>query len=155
MKHCNKCGNGLVVGDNWTEYRRNHYSYTCGPCETIRRNGYARDNCKQSAEKKRESNKKYYYANQSAQQARSAEWRRNNKAKHNANCARHRAIKSSQTPSWYCNETVTEIYEVAREFGYEVDHIVPLSKGGLHSHENLQLLTKSENVAKGARECWM
>jgi len=29
--------------------------------------------------------------------------------------------------------------------GYEVDHIIPIAKGGLHILENLRYLTKSEN----------
>ena len=33
--------------------------------------------------------------------------------------------------------------------GYEVDHIIPLSKGGLHHENNLQYLTISENRKKG------
>jgi 5-methylcytosine-specific restriction endonuclease McrA len=32
--------------------------------------------------------------------------------------------------------------------GYEVDHIIPISKGGAHSLENLQYLTKEENRRK-------
>jgi 5-methylcytosine-specific restriction endonuclease McrA len=32
--------------------------------------------------------------------------------------------------------------------GYEVDHIIPLSKGGLHTLSNLQYLTISENRRK-------
>ncbi len=32
--------------------------------------------------------------------------------------------------------------------GYEVDHIIPISKGGIHTLENLQYLTISENRRK-------
>ena len=32
--------------------------------------------------------------------------------------------------------------------GYEVDHIIPLSGGGLHHQDNLQYLTKEENRRK-------
>ena len=84
-----------------------------------------------------------------------AEYRKANPGKVNANTAKRRALIKQQTPSWYCHETVTAIYEVAAEFGYHVDHIVPLSKGGLHSHENLQLLTPEENMAKGASDAWI
>lgn len=35
--------------------------------------------------------------------------------------------------------------------GYEVDHIVPLSLGGLHHEDNLQYLTIEENRRKGNR----
>lgn len=34
---------------------------------------------------------------------------------------------------------------------HEVDHIIPVSKGGLHHHDNLQVLTWIENRKKGAK----
>ena len=34
---------------------------------------------------------------------------------------------------------------------YHVDHIKPLSKGGLHHQDNLQILTATENLRKGAK----
>lgn len=33
---------------------------------------------------------------------------------------------------------------------YEVDHIIPLARGGKHHPDNLQLLTEAENRSKGA-----
>ncbi len=33
--------------------------------------------------------------------------------------------------------------------GYEVDHIIPVSRGGSHTLDNLQILTQAENVRKG------
>jgi len=35
--------------------------------------------------------------------------------------------------------------------GYEVDHIIPLSRGGLHHENNLQYLIKEQNRRKGNR----
>ena len=45
-------------------------------------------------------------------------------------------------------EAIKEFYINCPE-GYEVDHIMPLSKGGLHHEDNLQYLTIRENRSKG------
>jgi len=34
---------------------------------------------------------------------------------------------------------------------HEVDHIIPISKGGIHHQDNLQILTMSENRRKHNR----
>ena len=47
-------------------------------------------------------------------------------------------------------EKINEIYRNCPP-GHEVDHIVPLSKGGKHHEDNLQYLTISENRSKGNR----
>ena len=44
-------------------------------------------------------------------------------------------------------EIIKEIYRLCPP-GYEVDHIIPLSKGGLHHQDNLQYLSKEENRRK-------
>lgn len=45
-------------------------------------------------------------------------------------------------------EIIKEIYRLCPP-GYEVDHIIPLSKGGLHHQDNLQYLPRAENRKKG------
>lgn len=47
-------------------------------------------------------------------------------------------------------EKIKEIYLNCPD-GYEVDHIIPLSKGGKHHEDNLQYLTISENRSKNNR----
>ena len=51
---------------------------------------------------------------------------------------------------------IVEMYKRAREISantgipHDVDHIIPLSKGGLHHPSNLQILTRDENKRKAA-----
>ena len=47
-------------------------------------------------------------------------------------------------------EKINEIYRNC-PVGHEVDHIVPLSRGGKHHEDNLQYLTVTENRSKGNR----
>lgn len=50
------------------------------------------------------------------------------------------------------NQRIIEIYQTCPE-GYEVDHIIPISKGGKHHPDNLQHLTISENRRKHNKIC--
>jgi 5-methylcytosine-specific restriction endonuclease McrA len=69
------------------------------------------------------------------------------KAMHNEAWHRYMAKKKSQTPN---NVDIKELqtFYLNCPKGYEVDHIIPVSKGGLHCIENLQYLTISENRKK-------
>ena len=53
-------------------------------------------------------------------------------------------------PPWADQQKINDIYYNCPE-GYEVDHIHPISKGGLHVHYNLQIITISENRRKSAK----
>jgi hypothetical protein len=70
---------------------------------------------------------------------------------------KRRSIKLKATPKWADLDKIRCIYELAakltKEKGcpYEVDHIIPLqgeNVSGLHVHNNLQILTRSENRSK-------
>ena len=55
--------------------------------------------------------------------------------------------KKKQTPPDADLQIIKGIYLNCPE-GYEVDHIKPISKGGLHHQDNLQYLTIKENRKK-------
>lgn len=55
----------------------------------------------------------------------------------------------AETPVPDCErEAITKLYRHADRDGLEVDHIIPLSRGGLHVLANLQALTKAEHRRK-------
>jgi len=62
--------------------------------------------------------------------------------------ARYHAKKKYQTPSDEDLKLLQNFYANCPK-GYEVDHIIPISKGGLHTLSNLQYLTIKENRSKG------
>jgi 5-methylcytosine-specific restriction endonuclease McrA len=78
-------------------------------------------------------------------------WQQNNLAKCRAANAKRHAAKLRAVPPWAETDLIEVVYAKAREFGLEVDHIVPLQHPlvcGLHVWHNLQLLHESENAKK-------
>jgi len=69
------------------------------------------------------------------------------RARYNEANARYMARRKFQTPADEDIKSLQDFY-INCPKGYEVDHIIPISKGGLHSLTNLQYLTKSENRHK-------
>ena len=65
-----------------------------------------------------------------------------NQARYRARYGNVRAYAEGADP-----ELIREFY-AKRPEGYEVDHIIPLSKGGLHHQDNLQYLTPEDNKRK-------
>ena len=60
---------------------------------------------------------------------------------------------SCESLTWEEKKLIGKFYKNCPE-GYEVDHIIPISKGGLHQLSNLQYLTKEENRKKSAKLDW-
>lgn len=77
------------------------------------------------------------------------------RAKVNAKTYRYRTRKINQMPIDADHEKINYFYiqaeKLTEETGimHHVDHIIPLSKGGLHHQDNLQVLTAFENIKKG------
>jgi 5-methylcytosine-specific restriction endonuclease McrA len=69
------------------------------------------------------------------------------RAKKNEAWARYMSRRKYQTPADEDIKSLQEFYLKCPK-GYEVDHIIPISKGGMHSLSNLQYLTRSENRKK-------
>ena len=85
-------------------------------------------------------------------------WTKNNRNICNAYRARYEANKLNQTPTNTNHEVIQWFYDIvsqknkqANKTAYHVDHVVPLSKGGLHHEDNLQILTAHQNLCKGAK----
>ena len=70
--------------------------------------------------------------------------------------ANRRARVKNQLPSDADFDIIKSIYTECRKLSlktgipHEVDHIIPIAKGGLHHQDNLQIITMNENRKKGS-----
>ena len=103
---------------------------------------------------------KWYEANRERRAESCAAWARENKHIVNALIAKRNAAKLRATPRWADQSAIREIYREAARLTadtgipHEVDHIYPLQGEtvcGLHCEDNLQILTKTENIRKKNR----
>jgi 5-methylcytosine-specific restriction endonuclease McrA len=84
-----------------------------------------------------------------------AEWRKKNRERVRSHQAARRARKKAAQVGPPCPR-IQALYFIARWLrdrgdDVQVDHIIPLAKGGPHVYENLQILPATENKSKGAR----
>ena len=114
--------------------------------------------------KNKEKKRKYHQENKDHKNKMRSDWGKNNPALVLQHLAKRRAMKKRAIPKWLSNCPVEKrrVYTVyllsrllAKADGIErhVDHMVPLSDGGPHWSGNLQILTKEQNLEKGAYSC--
>jgi len=158
MKTCSKCHETKEL----TEFSKN-------PTKASPKNLYSQ--CRVCASKK---GRKWYFKNKDHRNAAQRAWYENNKERHLANCevwaannrdkkvasyAKRRALKKNQTPDLTELEKakIEHVYWMAQDCRavsgetYHVDHIQPISKGGLHHPDNLQVMHWQDNLRKGAK----
>ena len=107
-----------------------------------------------------ERSRQYYRDNPEKVKKIKSDWRKRNASKVNSYTAKRHARKLSQTPRLTPEEKkqIEDLYWLARDLRavsgeqYHVDHIHPLSKGGLHHPDNLQILPADINTKKNGRE---
>ena len=177
-KFCYKCNENKPLdafGKN--KSKKDGLSTECKLCKKMQDRKYYEnyaDKVKQSAKQYREANPKKvaqakvncYLKNKDKYKKMKNAWRKSNPekiyeyqkaykqsnlGKANSWLAEYRASKLQATPSWYEEKLIKAVYTKAKEWGFAVDHIVPL-KGetvcGLHCWANLQLLDPSLNSSK-------
>lgn len=114
----------------------------------------------QKLEFKREERRRAYAKDPERFKKTVLKWARDNPAKTAARNARRKAAKLRATAEWADYNKIAEVYneakrkEAATGMKWHVDHIIPLrgkTVCGLHVHENLQILTASENSRKGIK----
>lgn len=82
-------------------------------------------------------------------------YKKQNKARYHEYVVRRNTSKKHQTPPLTEKEIKKlRLYYQIREYlgeGWHVDHIVPISKGGLHHPDNLQVIRAEDNLSKNAK----
>lgn len=144
------CVDRWLTNEKFLSYKQNEKRYLLESRERISAN---------KAKWKRNNKDKmhgYYLKSSESVKARSAKWKRDNPSRVNEYCNRRRAIKTSTA---FINEAemIKSVYDYARRVSlctgiqFHVDHIIPLSRGGSHSVENVQILPAKINLRKGVR----
>lgn len=112
-------------------------------------------------ENKKKYSRDYYNKNRDIQLEKNKLWKQNNLTRYKElakfHCAKRRAMIKSQMPEDADVNKIKQFYILAEELTnktgikYCVDHIKPISKGGLHHQDNLQVITVKDNLRKGSK----
>jgi 5-methylcytosine-specific restriction endonuclease McrA len=150
------------VGEDWisteaSEARKSFKrSYCKRPEVRARKNELNAGYRAKDPQKFRDATKRWCARNPEKIAAKSSEYRKNHLEYFAAASSRRRSIilKSAQTNNAVDKGIVDGMYVVARRlsvctgFGWDVDHIVPLSLGGSHTPNNLQVVPQKWNRVK-------
>ena len=178
LRRCKACGQEKPRSDFYFQKSNGQTSTKCKPCKSQesvryastlaernpaaaeRRRAYHADYRAKNAERMRQYWANYYASNRETILPRVKEWQRSNKEYAAARAARRRAMTSG--PDSYTGDDVKRLFSAQKgkcaccrtslARGYDVDHVVPLSKGGGNGKDNIQLLCPTCNASKGAKD---
>jgi len=147
MKVCTRCKVEKPLTEFWRDKAKKDGLYShCKSCGAV----YYAERYQANKERIAEQNKKYKKDNKERIIEQQAEYRKANKDRYLAHKAERRAKKKNAAVDLTDNErlAIRLIYEDAQTLDWHVDHIVPISKGGLHHPDNLQIVRPSYNLQK-------
>ncbi len=161
MASCKDCLVDLVLNENWSFSRSNSNSYICKTCHNAANRRWKLANREKVAayprnlEKSRQRNSAWRARHPEEEKAKNIQWNLDNPHKAAAKTARRRSLKNAAADPTANQATIAHLYSMARHLTvttgteYEVDHIIPLSRGGLHHEDNLVVMRRDFNRAKG------
>ncbi|KKM86040.1 hypothetical protein LCGC14_1283040 [marine sediment metagenome] len=154
-KICTKCGEQKSIKDfNWQNKSKGRRKAWCKNCI----NELSKKWHQKNQERYKNYQKQYKKDNSEYRKECDKQYRMNNPDKINANTAKRRALKLNQTPLNVNMLEILQIYSICSYMNsisinckWHVDHIHPLSKGGPHHQDNLQILDSIVNMRKGSK----
>lgn len=148
MKLCSACQSEKDFAEFYKDKaKKDGHASTCKTCSNERAKRWSTQNPQQRSV----SRLKWAEENPEAHKLSKQGWKQRNKAAVMAGTRKRQAALLNRIPVWYSDKPVRKIYEKAKQYGFHVDHIVPLQSDlvcGLHVFDNLQLMHPSENCAK-------
>lgn len=155
-KICGKCGELKPLSKfNKNKYGKHGIRSKCKKCDHAYHTEWYANNKKDKLKYNKEYDAKHKDVRTKYLKEYNKRWAKQNQDKRNITRAKYKAKKLKLTPELSDEETrkLELIYSKKHDLGSEwhVDHIIPLSKGGLHHPDNLQIIPKTENLRKKDR----
>lgn len=154
MAICRSCEHDLPASSFYSDKSKKlGHGTICKTCDNVRRQAWTEANREREQEKLR----KWYENNSDLMKQRAKDWYEANPSQHRSHTLARLCPDRRPTPAWADFEAMDAFYLKAKALTeatgiiHEVDHIAPIQGAnvcGLHTHYNLQILTKRANRAK-------